>query len=196
MRIIAGQWKGLRLEGGKNIEVRPITDRIKESVFGILGDSVSNANILDLFAGSGSFGIEALSRGAIHTMFCEKNPEIAKQIKKNLKKIQCEADKYQIVVADVFKILQHLFAHNNIFNIIFVDPPFRDHINQELLTSLSEFNLLKRKGILIYRHHKKEIVEDVVGLFEVFRFKQYGDSIVKFYRKIKTDEDSDLPGNV
>jgi 16S rRNA (guanine966-N2)-methyltransferase len=196
MRIIAGQWKGLKLEGGKNVEVRPLTDRIKESVFGILGDSVNSANILDLFAGSGSFGIEALSRGAAHITFCEKIPAVANQIKKNLIKTKCEEDKYQIVVSDVFRVFKYLLDRNLIFDIIFVDPPFRDQINQNFLASLSEFNLLKRKGILIYRHHKKEIVEDVVGVFETYRSKQYGDSIVKFYRKIKADENSNIPGNV
>ena len=196
MRIIAGQWKGLKLEGGKNVEVRPITDRIKESVFGILGDSVINANMLDLFAGSGSFGIEALSRGAAQITFCEKIPAVAKQIKKNLIKTKCVEDKYQIVVSDVFKILQHLCNRHLIFDIIFVDPPFRDQINQKFLTSLSEFNLLKRKGILIYRHHKKEIVKETVGFFEVYRSKQYGDSIVKFYRKIQSNENSHISGNI
>jgi 16S rRNA (guanine966-N2)-methyltransferase len=196
MRIIAGQWKGLKLEGGKNIEVRPLTDRIKESVFGILGDSVIDANMLDLFAGSGSFGIEALSRGAAQITFCEKIPAVANQIKKNLIKTKCEEEKYQIVISDVFKILPHLFNRNLIFDIIFVDPPFRDQINQSFLTSLSEFNLLKRKGILIYRHHKKELVEEKNDFFEVYRSKKYGDSIVKFYRKIQTYEDSDISGNI
>lgn len=196
MRIIAGQWRGLKLQAGSNLDVRPLTDRIKESVFGILGGSVKEANVLDLFAGSGSFGIEALSRGAQSVTFCEKVPAITNQIKKNLSKIQCETDKFRIITADTFSSLQILFDRNLFFDIIFVDPPFREKISRKFLTSLSKLDVLKRKGILIYRHHKKEFVEEAVGLFKLYRNKQYGDSIVKFYRKIRPDEDSDLSGNI
>jgi len=183
MRIIAGHWKGFHLDGGRFKDVRPLTDRIKESLFGILGDQIEEAIILDLFAGSGSFGLEALSRDAKQVVFCEKSSEVADLIRKNLKKTKCDSSRYQIITADVFKILPRLSTGDIFFDILFADPPFRIPQSEKFLHSLSKFDVLSRKGILIYRHHKKEMVPQQSEHFHVYREKVFGDSVVKFYRK-------------
>lgn len=183
MRIIAGHWKGFHLDGGRFKDVRPLTDRIKESLFGILGDQIEEAIVLDLFAGSGSFGLEALSRDAKQVVFCEKSSAVANLIRKNLKKTKCAGERYKIITGDVFKILPRLSNGTVFFDILFADPPFRTPQSEKFLHSLSKIDVLSRKGILIYRHHKKEIVPKQSEHFRVYREKVFGDSVVKFYRK-------------
>lgn len=196
MRVIAGLWKGLKLDGGRSGEVRPLTGRIKESLFAILGETIQNAVILDLFAGTGSFGIEALSRGARHVVFVEKSTEVAALIKTNLDKTRCEATKYQIFRSDVFKSSQPFFDLGLKFDIIFVDPPFKISVSEKILDSLSNYDFLNRKGILIYRHFKKELVPPKAGIFELYRSVEYGDSSVKIYQLEGSDENSYISGNV
>jgi 16S rRNA (guanine966-N2)-methyltransferase len=196
MRIISGQWRGMRLEAGQHENLRPLTDRIKESVFGIIDDFVEDAQVLDLFAGSGSFGIEALSRGAASVIFCEKDSQATSVIRKNLEKIRCETHRFEIVRADVFKCIRNLFQRNIQFDLIFLDPPFRTPVSQKIFASLSDFDVLRRKGIMIFRHHKKETVLEKMTNFDLFRSKQYGDSMVRFYKKTEEDENSDLSRNV
>ena len=196
MRIIAGKWRGMKLNGGKFEDLRPLTDRIKESVFGILGAAVENSRVLDLYAGSGSIGIEALSRGAQRVVFVERSLLVAKLIRDNLTRTKCDPGKYEVVVLDVQKTLP-LFSRRQLrFEIIFADPPFRTPIGEQLLASLSHFNLLVRKGILVYRHHKKETVPDKIAGLVLERSKIYGDSVVEFYEEAEGNANSNLSGNV
>ena len=195
MRVISGQWKGLKLECGRFKEVRPLTGRIKESLFGILGETVQNATVLDLFAGTGSFGIEALSRGAQHVVFFEKTAEVVALIRKNLDKTKCEKTKYQIFRSDVFKNVHKFLDREVKFDIIFVDPPFNIQVSKRIFDSLSNDDLLNRKGILIYRNFIKELMPQMVGIFKLVRSKKYGDSSVKFYEKVGSNENRDLSGN-
>ena len=183
MRIIAGHWKGFHLDGGRFKDVRPLTDRIKESLFGILGNEIEGAIILDVFAGSGSFGLEALSRDAKQVVFCEKSTAVTDLIKKNLKKTKCDRSRYQIITADVFKILPRLATGDIFFDVVFADPPFRLPQSEKFLHSLSKFDILSREGILIYRHHKMETAPQRSEKYILYREKIFGDSVVKFYRK-------------
>ncbi len=196
MRVISGQWKGLKLDGGRSNKVRPLTGRIKESLFAILGETIQNAVVLDLFAGTGSFGIEALSRGARQVVFFEKAADAAALIKKNLDKTKCEVTKHQIFRSDVFKSSQKFFDLALKFDIIFVDPPFKISVSKRILDSLSSYDFLNRKGILIYRHFKKELVPQKAGIFELYRSVEYGDSSVKIYQVEGSDENSYISGNV
>ena len=184
MRVIAGKWKGIKLQAGDFEDFRPITNRIKESLFGTLGDQIIASRILDLFAGSGSIGIEALSRGANHCIFVERSHKIANVLLRNLKKLKCNSANYELIIADVYKSFQKLNLQQYEFDFIFSDPPFRTPIVQRILQEISKFNLLKTKGILIIRHHKKEIFQDQQFKFETIRYKEYGDSTVRLYRKI------------
>lgn len=184
MRIIAGKWKGISLQAGDFEDVRPITDRIKESLFGTLGDEIIAAKILDLFAGSGSVGIEALSRGANHCMFVERSHRVADILLRNLQQIKCDRGNYSIIINDVYKIIHKLSLQQSAFDFIFSDPPFRTAVVTRILKELSIANLLKTGGTLIVRHHKKENKLDQEFNFEIIRSKKYGDSILRYYKQI------------
>ncbi|MCH8124519.1 16S rRNA (guanine(966)-N(2))-methyltransferase RsmD [candidate division KSB1 bacterium] len=184
MRVVAGKWKGVHLKAGKFEDLRPITNRIKESLFGILGDQIISTKILDLYAGSGSIGIEALSRGASHCIFIERSHKVADLLLRNLQKINIEHNNYEVVTADVYKSIQTLVKRQAEFNTIFSDPPFRTPIANRLLHALSKTNLLKTDGTLILRHHKTELISDRIYNFESVRVKAFGDSIVRFLRQV------------
>ncbi len=184
MRVIAGKWKGVHLKAGNIEDFRPITNRIKESLFGILGDQIISTKILDLYAGSGSIGIEALSRGANHCTFIERSHKVADLLLRNLQKINIEPDNYEVVTADVYKTIQSLSKRQVEFDTIFSDPPFRRPIAGRLLLALSKTYLLKTDGTLILRHHKTELISDHIYNFESVRVKAFGDSIVRFFRQV------------
>ena len=183
MRVIAGRWKGSKLRAGKFEGFRPVTDRIKESVFGTLGENVFSANVLDLFAGSGSFGIEALSRGAAMAVFVEWSSPIVQILHNNLRKIKCEPSEYEIIISDAFKVLPALRKRQLKFDLIFVDPPFRKPVANQSLKFLSGHELLRREGVLVLRHHKSEDVVSQVDGLSLIRAKAFGDSVLKYYAK-------------
>lgn len=177
MRIIAGKWKGAKLFASDARDLRPLTDRIKESLFGGIGERVESAQVLDLFAGSGSFGLEALSRGAAKATFVEKSPEVIRVLKKNIAKFACEH--CEVMNIDVNKGVAYLEKTSKSFDILFGDPPFRKPMGQVLAELLSKHGpLIKKEGLVIIRHHKKEILNDGRTNFRLVRSQTYGDSVV------------------
>ncbi len=181
MRVIAGQWKGTKLQAGHFVDLRPVTDRIKESVYGTLRERILYANVLDLFAGSGSMGIEALSRGASYVVFVERSEPIGRIMQKNLAKINCAISDYDIILSDVYKVLPDLQARRLKFDLIFSDPPFQRPGATQLLKAISDYELLEKEGILVLRHHKNETVVEQVDQLALVRSKTYGDSVLKYY---------------
>lgn len=196
MRVIAGTFKGRRLAVPKgNQLVRPTTDRVKESVFSILRERVVNANFLDLCAGTGSMGIEALSRGAKHVTFLERDPRCIAIIKQNLDacKLTTESGIYYLLCRDVLKGIRSLHKREDTFEIIYFDPPYgvgladssQNHL--ELYTTslalLAKTTLLKIGGTLLVEHAKQVDIPDTVGSLHRTRQKCYGDTVVSFYRK-------------
>lgn len=182
MRVIAGQAKGKRLKAPHGLHTRPVTDRIKEALFNIWQDKVAGALFLDLFAGSGSMGIEALSRGAKQVMFVDNSLEASKIIKANLD--NCGFAKgFSIHKSDVFLTLQYLKKQAVYFDIIYVDPPFTNpEIFDEIIKALDSESYLKPDGLLVIRsYYKKEMPEDMEFIYK-YRYKNYGESSVHFYR--------------
>ncbi len=179
MRVIAGSAKGTRLYGAKGYRIRPVLDRIKESLFDLLGDRVKGALVLDLFAGVGNLGIEALSRGASHTDFIEQHRRTAEAITANLERTHLSGR------ADVYALrLPHgLRVANGPYSLIFMDPPFR--IDNRLMEGL--FNLIHKRGLLetggtlMYRHSPHSRFEPSPEEWLISQRRDYGDSIVSFY---------------
>jgi len=182
MRIIAGEWKGTKLFAGNFPDLRPLTDRIKESLFGILADEVVEAGVLDLYAGVGSFGLEALSRGARHVVFVEHARPVVALLRKNLEKVRCRPERYRILVRDVWQALATLGDGTSVYHIIFADPPFREKVGDRLLRAVAELNLLDENGLFILRHRKDETVAEEFLSLSLQRQRNYGDSVVKIYR--------------
>ena len=179
MRIISGKFKGLKLYSPSNFEIRPTSDRLKESLFSILSTTkydinIMNANVIDICTGTGALGIEALSRGAKNIYFVDNEQNSLDIVRKNLSKIKFSNDEkanIKIIKADAKKPFKNI---NIIFNIVFIDPPYNSNIFHSCLQNLKEENLIDFKSHIFLETSKKEVLE--LEGFEVLDIKLYGKS--------------------
>ena len=191
MRVIAGKFKGRQLVAPKGMDVRPLADRVKESLFSILRYEVVDSTFLDLCAGSGNVGIEALSRGAGAVTFIDRNSICIKTIIKNLAKCGVSADDPQVMVLcmDALKGLTYLSKHQATFDIIFLGPPYHSEILLKSSHQISELGLLSQNGIIIAEHHRKQYLPDGIQQLKLFRRERYGDAMLSFYTEnVMSDE--------
>jgi len=180
MRIIAGSHKGRRLLSPTTNDVRPTSGRVKEALFSILGDQISDATLLDLFAGTGAIGIEALSRGAAHVMFVESHIASLKLLKNNLD--QCGFSKNtEIYPGESDRFLQHASRNNLVFDIIFADPPYRDD-SSLLLPLLGQSGMILPHTVVILEHPTKHQIPPQVGPLNRVRQYRYGDTSLSLFR--------------
>ena len=183
MRIISGSSKGKRILEPKDLNTRPLKDLTKESIFNVIKHSklldinLENSNILDLFSGVGSFGLECLSRGAANVTFLESYKEVLTVLKKNIDNLK-QQDSSSIIEKDIFSE-NTLKALNDKFDIIFMDPPYKEKKLSFLLNSITELKLLNADGIIIIHRHKKE-EEDLPKEFNLILEKNYGISKIIF----------------
>lgn len=186
VRVISGSARGLKLNTPGDDRVRPTTDRVKESMFNIVQDWVYDSQVLDLFAGSGALGIEALSRGASQAVFCDNSLDSIKIIKSNIEKARV-VDRSQIVSGDFKRCLKDMEAKNQSFDMIFVDPPYYKGLFEEVLDTIRSCKILKKDGIVIVEHDAKRPIGQVEGL-EVYKEKKYGITMLTFYCLEDDDE--------
>ena len=177
MRIISGNFKGKKILLPKNKLTRPLKDLTKESIFNIIKHSqllnikLEKSNILDLFSGVGSFGLECLSRGAEAVTFLESYKEVLTVLKKNINNLK-QQDSSSIIEKDIFSE-NTLKTLNNKFDIIFLDPPYKEKRLTGLLNIIIKLKLLRDNGIIIIHRHKKE--EDIFpDQFNIIIKKNYG----------------------
>lgn len=173
MRVISGKYKGKNLKGFDIDGTRPTMDRVKESLFGIIQNDVKNSICLDLFAGSGNLGIEALSNGASCCYFVDKNDEAIRTIKFNLQNIN---EEYHVIKGDYKKVLESL--KNKKFNIIFLDPPYGDNLIKDALKLIYEYGLLENKGIIVCEYEKEIFDID----YTIIKEKKYGSKKIRIYK--------------
>ena len=183
MRIISGHYKGKKILLPKDKLTRPLKDLTKESIFNIIKHSkllevnLENSNILDLFSGVGSFGLECLSRGAASVTFLESYKEVLTILKKNIDNLKQQGSS-SIIEKDIFAE-NTLKKINNKFDIIFMDPPYKEKKLVNLLDTIIKLKLLKDNGIIIIHRHKKE--EDIFpNEFNIIIKKNYGISKIIF----------------
>ena len=179
MRIISGEHKGRRLVGGKKTEVRPTSDKVKESIFNVLREEVEGKRVLDLFAGAGSLGIEALSRGAQWVTFVDASSQSINILKKNLKNLNLKS-KSTVLRLDGLRALNKLKQN---FQIIFADPPYLKGFVQRIIDSVAQSEVLEKNGILILEHHKKEALSLPEEKLSVLKQKKFGDTVISFFLK-------------
>ena len=177
MRVISGLFKGRRINGGKNFSIRPTTDRIKESIFTILGDYVSGSQVLDLFGGSGSLGIEALSRGAEKVTFIEQQASSIAIMKKNIHQVGIIPGKFEIIQSEVLHFCSHTPAT---YDIILADPPFHYPPLQKLIATITSRSVLNERGVLIIEHEISNPLEENTATYSIIKQKKYGRSLVSF----------------
>lgn len=187
MRVIAGKAKGHKLVTPSGDRVRPALDQVKEAIFNILFD-VSDLRVLDLFAGSGSVGIEALSRGASESVFVEEWSKAVAAIKRNLKHCKME-ESARIIGKTVEKAITILNKEQKPFDLIFVDPPYEKNLVNPTLRSLASSPLVREESLIVVEHHPKEPIESIAGL-TLTDTRKYGQTHVSFLKPGKKEEES------
>ena len=196
MRIIGGQFKSRIISMPKGVDIRPTQDKVREAIFNILGD-MSGKRVLELFAGSGAFGIEAISRGASAVTFVDNNFKCAATIRANLEALGIDRAFYEIARLNAISATAKLAKENDKFDIIFLDPPYHQDLAKKCLINMDACDILAPIGIVLVEHFKKDIIPTDFKTLVFERDKKYGDVIISIYRRIyDKSEDSNLSGNV
>ena len=182
MRVISGAARGTQLLKLDDLEIRPTLDRVKESFFNLIGQTLDGRTFLDLFAGTGSMGIEALSRGAEKVFFVEKSPSAQALITRNLKKCRMadQITRWQLIKQEVLQAIPLLQQQSAKFDYIYVDPPFADDLYQSTLSALEE--VLKNDGWVIVEHFHKTELQESYGKLKTFKDRRLGDSCLTFFQ--------------
>ena len=192
MRVISGSFKGKRLTAPKGLTIRPTPDKVKGAIFNILGERIIESSLLDLFAGTGAIGIEALSRGAKEVVFVDNNIKAINLIKKNMENCriqiaECRFDKSEIrnPKSEIIRgdALEFIKKTDRQFDFIFLDPPYKSDLGEKALLEISRFNILKEDGEIIWEHYykteyRRQNTEDRIKLKRTIR---YGDTALSFF---------------
>ena len=177
MRIISGSLKGRKLATPKGHTLRPTSDRVKESMFNILGKEVEGKIVLDLFAGTGNLGIEALSRGARRIIFIENSREAFKLIEKNL--LSCGMkDRSEILLKDVDGAIDMLKRKGETFDLIFMDPPYEKGLIQRTVRKLKTEKICHEDSILVIEHNRREPLPDTSEEWNLIDQRRMGDTVI------------------
>ena len=183
MRIISGLYKGRKIFEPTDNLTRPLKDLVRESIFNILEHSslsskkIFKSNVLDLFSGSGSFGLECISRGALKVIFVENYSKVLTILRKNIKKLNC-AQKSKVIALDIYK-QQKSEKLNEDFDFIFIDPPFKDKQFPDLLVNLKKNKIIKKKTVLIIHRHKNS-ADGISREINILKENIYGKSKIIF----------------
>jgi len=181
MNIIGGVYRGRKIAMPRGVKIRPTSNKVREALFNILGNKVVDSVCLDLFAGSGSLGLEALSRGAAKCVFVDNNAKCVNTIRENLKKLGI-SDKAKIMQLIVAQAVTKLSGKEK-FDLIFIDPPYLKDWVKKVLINIGGYDILKYSCIIVYEHHKKEFPPEILGGLVRFKQSKYGDTVLSFYRK-------------
>ena len=182
MRIISGKHRGTKLYTLEGLDTRPTLDRVKEPLFSIINFDLAEANILDLFAGSGALGLEAISRGASKVVLCDKAPKAIEIINKNIQKMNVQ-EKAQVINKDYLVALENLKGQK--FDIVFLDPPYETDFTEKAIKKIAEYGLLNQDGkIIVETDRKDEIIQNIekLDLFDIFDERKYGRVSLIFLR--------------
>jgi 16S rRNA (guanine(966)-N(2))-methyltransferase RsmD len=201
LRIIAGKYRGRNLKSPQSLQVRPTSDRLRETLFNVIASRIEGARFLDLCAGSGAVGIEALSRGAAHTTFVDRSRKMCALIESNLDLVRIPEDETKVIQSEAAEFLRKSTrrrvkaAEFEIWNLVFFDPPYATDYDAVLeLFGGSGQKLLADEGLLIVEHHHKRRLADGIGSLIRTRVLKQGDSSLSFYEKAgnkETDSSTD-----
>jgi 16S rRNA (guanine966-N2)-methyltransferase len=184
MRIIAGSSRGRKLAGPPSAAVRPTADHVKEALFNILADRVPGARFLDLYAGTGNIGIEALSRGAQEAVFVESSAAMGRLLRANLKR--CGFD--HLAELRLLPVARFLKQHHELpYDIIFLDPPYRTAEAEKVLPSLGGDAIIRDNGVVVVEHFHKSPPVERIGHLALIKTYRYGDSCLSVYRAVREE---------
>ena len=181
MRIIAGEKRGCVIAAPKGRDTRPTLDRIKESLFGIIQFDVAGSRILDLFAGSGNLGLEAISRGAQYAAFSDVSRESIRVVRENIQKLGFES-RSQVLACDWLAALGALNGAEKKFDIVFLDPPYASPLAERSIVRILEMGLLAQNGMIVVEHPAK-LPPVVPQTVEIYDTRKYGDIAISFMRR-------------
>ena len=179
MRIIGGTSKGRKLITPKRYSIRPTSDRVKESLFNILGGEIEGKVVLDLFAGTGNLGIEALSRGAMRVIFVEKGRQALRLIQSNLNQFGL-ADRSDIIPKDVSRAIGILKQRDECFDLILMDPPYEKGLIQRTLMKLDTHPIYHTGSMLVIEHNRREPLPRILYGWNLIRQQKIGDTLLSF----------------
>lgn len=186
MRIIAGLAKGRKLLSPDGMDTRPTLDRVKEAIFSAIQNDVPYANALDAFAGTGSLGLEAVSRGAKHCHLIDKGEVTFPILKMNVENLKFE-DKCTCLYKDSYEALKEFSQKKIKFDLIFIDPPYRKNMIPPAIEIISEGSLLEQDGLIVTKIDSIEEIYEGNDKIELTKYKKYGNTTVCFYRYVEEE---------
>ncbi len=182
MRIIAGEARNRKIKTRKGFDTRPTLESVKESLFSIIAPYIEGSTFLDLFSGSGSISLEALSRGAKRAIMIEKDSEALKYIIENINSLGYSG-KSRAYKNDVIRAIEILGRKKEKFDIIFMDPPYQDEVCTKVLKSINKAEILNNDGLIICEHHLYENLADEIAGFRKSDERKYNKKILTFYTR-------------
>jgi len=183
LRVIGGVAKKRRLKSPGDLPIRPTADRVKESLFNILAPIIPACTFVDLFAGAGGVGIEALSRGAAKVLFVEKDQRAVRLLKHNIDLAGLHTGA-EIMAGDVEQSLRRLTQRNEKFDIVFADPPYRQGLAAAVLNTLARHPVWQPHTTIVLETDAKDVLPENTGTFALWRREKYGDTALSFYRPV------------
>ena len=184
MRIIAGEYSSRRIEAPKGNTTRPTLDKVREAVFSSLGTYFEGGSVLDLYAGSGANGFEALSRGMDTAVFCDISPAAMAAVKKNAEALGC-TDRCRFMPMKDTKALQLLAGEKLRFDLIYLDPPYKKQHNAEIMEFISEHGLLKENGRIVVESAAQDVYEERYADLVLKKAVRYGITKISYYIRSK-----------
>jgi 16S rRNA (guanine966-N2)-methyltransferase len=185
LRIISGKYRGRKLKSPPSLKTRPTSDRLRETLFNILSPRIEGARFLDLCAGSGAVGIEALSRGAAHVTFVDRSRKMYALIETNLKTLKVREDEVEVVSKEALEFLgRRVKKEAELFDIVFFDPPYATDY-EAVLDHFGEHasGLLAEDGLVVVEHHRKKDLPGEFGGWRRYRVLKQGDSSLSFFKR-------------
>ena len=185
MRIISGTARGRRLLSPPNYRIRPTADRVKESLFNILAnllDGFADCRVLDIFAGTGNLGIEALSRGAAHAVFIDNHKESVTLVLKNLRLLGFE-ESARVLEKEAIPALRYLEKREEPFHLVFIDPPYRQGLAENVLEYLATSALIEENSLVIAEFSSREVIPTAFAALREVDRREYGDTGISLFRK-------------
>ena len=186
LRIISGKLKGKKLFTLKGMDLRPTSDRVKEAIFDILQNCIQGQEVLDLFAGTGALGIEALSRGAKRAVFVEGSPQSLAVLYKNLEACRLR-EQAEVLSQEVQRGIKILSERGEAFDLIFLDPPYGKGLARRALQALSGRSILASEALVVAEHSPAEDLDAIPSLERIDQ-RRYGSTLVSFFRSESTNE--------
>ena len=180
MRIIAGTAKGRTLKMPRKDSVRPTADRVKETIFNVLGQWLDGDRVLDLYAGAGSLGLEALSRGAVHATFVERDPDVMATLAENVRTLGFSLASTTLL-KPMDRAVRTLGSQAHTFTLVLADPPYAARAGESVLRELDASGVMPPGSRLVLEHDRREVLPPQVGALDRTDERRFGDTLVSFY---------------